>query len=232
MATDIPVETRLSYARETAEDVRQAMLEGGSRWASVLPRPPWATPEMLDLSPFYTRRLGEPLRSWKRGITFRGLGSGVHFLGGTGFDVRGIVDLKLTNQVTVRVGRVCRRIDFLQAASKDVWGREFAATYQVTYGSGAKRSVTLRNPEELPPYIPNRVYQAWGTLWPAGEGEIQSRPAWAGHAPGLARRKETLILTHTTWTLPAEHHGEVVESLELRAGAGESAPLVFAITIE
>ena len=230
--SEIAVESRLAYAREAGEEVGQVMLEGRSRWAVILPRPPWATAEMLDLSPFYTRRLGEPLMSWKRGITFRGLGSGVQVVGGTGFDVRGIVDLKLTNQVTIRVGRVCQRLHFLQAASKEVWGREFAATYQVTFNSGTNRVVTLRNPEELPPYIPNRVHQAWGTLWPLGEGEMQSRPAWAGHAPGLARRKDTLILTHTTWTLPVEHHGEVVESLELRAGSGESAPLIFAITVE
>jgi hypothetical protein len=35
-----------------------------------------------------------------------------------------------------------------------------------------------------------------------------------------------------TWELPELHQGEVIESLELQAGPAESAPLVFAITVE
>ena len=75
------------------------MLQGRSRWSVILPRPPWARPEMLNLTDFYTRPLGEPLVAGRPSTSFRWLASGVQVLGGTGFDVRGIVHLKLTNQV-------------------------------------------------------------------------------------------------------------------------------------
>ena len=92
--------------------------------------------------------------------------------------------------------------------------------------------MTLRNPEELPPYSSDRFHEVWAPSRTKVEREVQSEPAWAGYASGPARQKEMLYLTHTTWTLPAAHRGEVVESIELRAGPGQSAPLVFAITIE
>ena len=77
-------------------------------------------------------------------------------LGGTGFDVRGIVQLKPTNQVTIPVGRVCQRLHFLQAASQAAaWSREIAAIYRVTYAGGMTESVTLRNPDDVPPVHPD-----------------------------------------------------------------------------
>jgi hypothetical protein len=226
------VESRLAYARQAAEVVRKALLEGRSRWSVILDRPPWATPEMLDLRRFYTRPLGEPLVAGQPLTSFRRLASGVQVLGGTGFDVRGIVHLQLTNSVTIPVGRVCRRLHFLQAASDAVWSREIAATYHVTYAGGVTESETLRNPEEVPPYTSDRFHEVWAPSRARAEGGVQSEPAWAGYASGPTGQKEMLYLAHTTWTLPEAHRGEVVESIELRAGPAKSAPLVFAITVE
>ncbi len=187
---------------------------------------------MLDLGKFYLLPLGEPPAAWQPGITFRRLASGVQVLGGTGFDVRGIVHLKRTNSVTIPVGRVCQRLHFLQAASRVAWSREIAATYHVTYAGGVTDSVTLRNPEEVPSYTSDRFHDVWAPPRAKVEREVQSELAWAGYTSGPARQKETLYLTHTTWELPDAHRGEVVQSIELRAGPGQSAPLVFAITVE
>jgi hypothetical protein len=228
----IPVESRLAYARQAAEEVRQAMLAGDSRWSRILPRPPWATSGMLDLGKFYMLPLGKPPAAWWPGISFRRLASGVQVLGGTGFDVRGIVSLKRTNQVTIPLGRVCQRLHFLQAANQATWSREIAATYHVTYAGDVTESVTLRNPEEVPPYYSGRFQDVWVPSPTREEREVQSEPAWVGYASGPARQKQMLYLTHTTWTLPEAHRGEVVESIELRAGPAKSAPLVFAITVE
>jgi len=41
-----------------------------------------------------------------------------------------------------------------------------------------------------------------------------------------------MFLTRMTCTLPASHHAEMVQSIELRASSPVSAPLVFAITAE
>ena len=229
---EISVESRLGYARQAAEVVRKALLEGRSRWSVILDRPPWATPEMLDLGRFYTRPLGEPLVPGQPGTSFRGLASGVQVLGGTGFDVRGIIHLKLTNSVTIPLGRVCRRLHFLQAASDAVWSREIAATYHVTYAGGVTQSETLRNPEEVPPYTSDRFHEVWAPPQAKAQSGVQSEPAWAGYASGPAGQKEMLFLADSTWTLPETHRGEVVESIELRAGSGQSAPLVFALTVE
>ncbi len=229
--SEIPAASRLAYARQAAEEVRQAIRQGRSRWSVILDRPPWATSDMLDLGRFYTRPLGEPLVAGQSRTSFRRLASGVQVLGGTGFDVRGIVDLKLTNSVTIRVDRVCQRLHFLQAASEVVW-REIAATYHVTYAGGARESATLRNPDEVPSYASDRFHEVWTPRRARAASGIESEPAWAGYTSGPAGQKEMLYLTHSTWTLPEVQRGKVVASLELRAGPGQSAPLVFGITVE
>jgi hypothetical protein len=187
---------------------------------------------MLDLGRFYTRALGEPLAAGQLFATFRGLASGVQVLGGRGFDVRGIVDLRLTNHVTIPVGRVCQRLHFLQAASQSIWGREIAAYYHVNYAGGAMESVTLHNPEEVSPYTRDRFQQVWSPPRAKAKGSIESQPAWAGYAVGPGGQKVPLYLAQTTWTLSAAHRGEAVRSITLQAGPGQCAPLVFAITVE
>jgi hypothetical protein len=224
--SEVAVESRLAYARQAAEVVRLKMLEGGSRWSSVLPRPPWATPEMLDLSSHYMLSLGEPLVTGRPDTSFRGLGDGVQVLNGTGFDVRGIIHLKLTNHVTIPVGRACQRLHFLHAASQPApWARETVGTYLVTFANGSTNTVRLLNPEDLQPYS---AYRFLTNAVP----ELKSRLVWSGSSSGLRAPPETFYLTRTTWELPAAQRGETIESLELRAGSGKSAPLIFAITIE
>ena len=52
--------------------------------------------------------------------------------------MRGIIHLKLTNHVTIPVGRACQRLHFLHAASQATLNREKAGSYEVTYASGLK----------------------------------------------------------------------------------------------
>jgi serine/threonine protein kinase/WD40 repeat protein len=229
---EIPVESRLAYARRAAEEVRQAMLAGDSRWSRILPRPPWATSEMLDLHHFYTQPLGEPLVAGRPSTSFRGLASGVQTLGGTGFDVRGIIHLKLTNHVEISIGRACKRVHFLHVASQTIFSRETAATYQVTYVGGAKAPVALRNPDEVAPFTWHRFHEVSAPSRRIVPGDVHSHLAWSGYARGPSRQKEVLYLTRATWELPEVHQGEVVKSIELQAGPAQSAPLVFAITVE
>jgi len=229
----IALESRLAYARQAVEATRAAMLEGGSRWSVILPRQPWATAGMLDLGGFYTQRLGQPLSATPPTSSFRELPSGVQTLGGIGFDVRGILQLQGTNQVTIPVNRACRRIHFLHAASNAASGsRETVGIYQAAYASGERVKVELVNPQDLPPYQPTEFSWVSKRASTNASAGLSRALAWAGCTPDLARRDQAVFLTRTTWALPAARSGEIVATLEFQAGPSSSAPLVFAITVE
>jgi hypothetical protein len=229
----IASEFRLAYARQAAETVQAAVLEGRSRWSVILPRQPWATPGMLDLAGLYTQPLGQALPAKQLAYAFRELPSGVQTLGGIGFDVRRVLVLQGTNQVTIPVNRPCRRIHFLHAASKEAAGsRELVGVYQATYARGERAKVELLNPQDLPPYQPTEfmwLSRETSTNVAAGLSRI---PAWVGGTLDLARHGQALFLTRTTWTLPDTRNGDIVATLELRGGPSSSAPIVFAITVE
>ena len=173
----------------------------------------------------YRRRRG-PLAAGRPDRSFRGLGSGVQILGGTGFDARGIIHLKLTNHVTIPINRACQRLQFLHAASQPApWTRETVGTYVVKYASGYTHNLRLLNPDDLPPYSAHGFYT--NSL-----PELKSSLVWSGTALGPQASREVLYLTRTTWELPAAQRSEIVDSLELRAGPAESAPLILAISLE
>ena len=188
---------------------------------------------MLDLAGPYTQPLCQARSAKQLAYSFRELPSGVQTLGGIGFDVRRILELQGTNQVTLPVNRPCRRIHFLHAASKEAAGsREIVGVYQATYARGERAKVELLNPQDLPPDQPTEF------MWLSREASTNAAaglsrvPAWVGCTPELARRGQALFLTRTTWTLPDARSGDIVATLELQGGPSSSAPLVFAITVE
>lgn len=227
---------RLAYARQAHEVVQAAIGEGRSRWSVILPRPPLTTNAMLDLTDIYNRPLGQLGLEEPTDATFRDLTSGIHVLGGTGFDVRGIIHLGFTNRVTIPLDRACARLHFLHASSGRRAGvlsvREKTGSYQVTYASGRKATVTMFNPDDLPPYSEDASHEKHGSAWDGTSPGLRCVRAWCGSQPAADRVKRAVFLTRTTWTLPSEHRGEIVSTLELQAGPAESAPLIFAITIE
>lgn len=225
---------RLAYARQGAESVRQAIADRMSRWSATLPRQPWATAQMLDLGNYYTLRLGDRLGTKQLSGLFRELPRGVQDLGGTAFDVRGILELDQANPVTIPIGRACQRLHFLHATGGKAFlsHRVAAARYQVTYASGAKVSVELQDPQDVPPFRADVFWTVSEPEWSGMSPELGCALVWSGCAPGPGRRKEPLFLTRMTWTLPASHQGELVQSIELRASSLGSTPLVFAITVQ
>ena len=228
--SEIPLVARLAYARLAAETHRRATVRGQSRRSMVLPRQPWAQAGMLDLTPVYTQGLDEPLLSSPQN-SFAPLPRGVQRLGGERFDVRGLVDLRPAKEVVLRVGRSCQRIHFLHAA--DTPGnphREPAGAYEVVYANGRRARLDLVTPENLPSYSFTRFHQFSDALRNlASAGPVI---AWAGGNAAPATSNRTLFLFRSTWTLPEVNAGEIVTALELHAGSGRSAPLVFAITVE
>ena len=231
--SEIATEARLAYARQAAEKINRELKQGKSRWSVFLPRPPWAKPEMLDLGSFYTRALGEPVSKERGAATFRSLPSGVQVLGGTGFDVRGVIQLSSTNSVTIPVGCACERVHFLHAASQPpVAVREPAGVYQVTYANGFTAVVELSNPEHVRPYSAHQFHALAPDPPTNAPPGLRSRLAWAGSSPGPEERPMDLFLTRTTWELPASQRGQIIASLKLQGGQAGSAPLIFAITVE
>jgi WD40 repeat protein/serine/threonine protein kinase len=229
----ISPEARQAYAREAAERVRRAMVEGRSRWSVILPRPAWANSGMLDLGRHYTRSLGEPPAASPATASFRELASGVQVLGARGFDVRGIIQLTRTNRVTIPVGRACQRIHFLHAANPTTVGtRALAGRYQVTYASGEKVAVDLWSPEDVPPYAAGSFIRLSQREWRGLVPGLHCCLAWAGSVRGARQQADPIFLTRMTWDLPNAYQGQVVETLELQAALTGSTPLVFAITVE
>jgi hypothetical protein len=230
--SEIPVESHLAYARQTADLLRQAILGGCSRWSVIPPRQPWATPDLIDLGRFNMKPLAGPF-TMKNDAPFRELPAGVQTFGGIRFDVRGFLRINHTNPVVIRLGRSCKRIHFLHAASQPPsWNRESVGAYQVTYASGSKVAVSLRNPEDVGPHSTHDFYAVSSSVRTNATGELRSAIFWSSLAPSPGGRKKPVYLTGTSWELPAEHRGEVVKTLELRAGTADSVPLVFAVTVE
>jgi hypothetical protein len=88
----------------------------------------------------------------------------------------------------------------------------------------------LVTPENLPSYSFTRFHQFSDALRNlASAGPVI---AWAGGNAAPATSNRTLFLFRSTWTLPEVNAGEIITALELHAGSGRSAPLVFAITVE
>jgi len=229
---EIPVESRLAYARQVAVELRRAILDGRSRWSVIPPRQPWATDDLVDLGEDNLRPLAAPLAHVTQ-FPFRGFPSGVQVIGGRLFDVRGFVHLNRTNPVMIPLGRAYDRLHFLHAASQPPsWNREFAGTYQVIYDNGAKATVRLRNPEDVGPYATHLFYAVSPPVRTNATGDLRSAVFWSGQTPGPGARQQLVYLTGTTWELPAEHRGRVASTLELKADTGGAVPLVFAITVE
>ena len=98
--------------------------------------------------------------------------------------------------------------------------------------AGEKAAVPLLNPEDVPPYSVNESHALSSVAKTSTSPDLRRVLAWAASSPELARRKGALFLTRTTWELPRVYTNEIVATLELQAGPAESAPLVFAVTVE
>ena len=91
-------------------------------------RDPLAQPEQVDLSAFYNLALGDRLIGKPYDTDLGSVHTGLQTFGRVLFDVRGVIHLSgqstkaggqdLPEQVEgIKVGRKCRRLHFLQAAS-------------------------------------------------------------------------------------------------------------------
>jgi hypothetical protein len=120
----------------------------------ILPaRPPEARPEQLDLTPFYNQRLEDGERLDQEGLV--GLEPGLRSLGGTPFDVRGIIHLGGTAELLlcrsfpaktppIPVHRRVQRLQMLQLCYFGTTRGTLVGRFVLRYADGSTSELPIR----------------------------------------------------------------------------------------
>jgi hypothetical protein len=195
---------------------------------------------LLDLTPFYNVALAE---AWTReaDLNLKALPTGLQTLGGTLFDVRGVVQLaakglrdpKFSAQVkAIPVKQKCKRLHFLHAT---VLGT--AADEGIQAGSYVIRFSGNRTRLEIPVIYGKDIRNLDGS---PGESGSDPSPAWTSaktREPGSEKsegpgdqKTASLRLYKFTWENIAPDIA--IETIDLVSSLGNPAPLVIAITAE
>lgn len=218
---------RFEFALAANQAVQCLLATGRTRWAVIPPRPAWTSPTLLNLEDYYTEALGQNLTA------FRGLPVGQQTYAGIPFDVRGIIDLKTTGMVRIPIERRCRRIHFLHAANQPTRGnREPIGSYRLCFENAPPICLTLQNPDDLPPYTPDRFHEVSECSRTNLMLHLRSELACPPPPHGQHSDHGPVFLTRSSWDLPAAFAEDLPRWLELEPGPATSAPLVLAITLE
>jgi hypothetical protein len=202
--------------------------------SGILPRPTNAPPNLIDLASFYTGALDGWLLtdSYRVGLRdFYGVGlgdlpQGVVQLGGTPFDIRAVVQMTSSNELTsglktpnclgIPVNQICHRLYFLQAADAPVEAGVKLGAYWIHYTDGQEKELPI-------------IYGQDVLSWLDDSGDTNApalKPVWqTNRPPGI-----TVRLFRTTWTNPRP--GTRIESLDLVAAMAKSGLFLVAITAE
>lgn len=202
------------------------------RWRGLLipPRDSATPPQLLDLTRAYTRSFDLlPRRE------FDELPRGRHTLGGTKFDLRGIVHLDRRAEpadavgpfhplAVIRVGQRCQRLHFLQATEGEPrLDGSVVARWIMHYADGSIR--------EWPVIYGTHVRDAWWWMHQEPAEATQACVAWNGRAVGWNRPELGGVrLFQATWTNPQPDLE--ITRLEFRMGETALKPFVVAITAE
>jgi hypothetical protein len=217
-------------ARLTPEDASISEQLNRCRALLIPARDPAAPAQLLDLSRAYTHSFDLlPRREFDK------LPRGRQNLGGTDFDVRGLVKLDRRSDqadavgpfhplARIRVGQRCRTLHFLQASENEprVEGST-VARWIVHYADGSTR--------EWPVIYGEHLRDWW--WWPQQEPleAKQATVAWRGRAPVWnLPGSDGVRLFKASWTNP-QPDLEITE-LEFRNGETSMKPFVVAITAE
>ncbi len=192
-----------------------------------------ATSNQIDLTSFYNATLTDSLHGWREGNDLSALPAGLKNLAGVTFDVRGLVHLGSTSgahrefpkQVAgIPVGRRCRLLHFLQAASAIMPDGTLIGTMSAHYADETQAELPIRYGEHVRDWH-------WVTNPPIEPREASgSVVAWRG-ANGASRANGSeLRLFKTTWT--NSQPSVELRSLDYVSKMTKSAPFLIAITAE
>ena len=220
---DASLRDRGAYAQLALEHANRAA-GGYLKKAQIIPpRDPSASAEMMDLSSYYNVSLKEI------GAT---LPNGLQPFGGTAFDVRGIIKLSSQQekarggsdpeQVTgIKIGRKCRRLHFLHAATSKAEDGTEVGSYVIHYASRGKDLISIRYGHDV---------RSWWTNSREPLNTQQSTLVWVGSNPHVQSLNTLLRMFESTWENPLADN-EVI-SIDLVAGTSDAQPILVAITTD
>lgn len=197
----------------------------------IAPRSPQASPDLVDLSQHYTSSLDD---NWfcHAGHDLRDLPKGIQVLGGTAFDIRGLVQLAASKSIDVTgvvfpeavrgiaVGRRGQRLHFLQAC---FWNAEAGAKlgeYVIHYEDGQTRTA---------PIVYGQNIMDWWVR-PEGVQLTEAEAVWRGSNPATDSMGLTTQLLKYTWENPLPD--VAISSIDFVSDLIEAGPFLVALTIE
>jgi hypothetical protein len=196
--------------------------------ADFPPRDPRAEPQLLDLTDFYNATL---TNSWQGfpGNNLAALPSGVQTLGGTRFDIRGVIQLGTSDlpvvfpkQVSgIRVAQKCRRLHFLHAVSLLYNGKLINGFYVIHYADGQVHQIPLVNDQQI---------ADWWRSPESAKRPSDAKEVWTGQNEAATAYEKVLCLHRYTWENPRPEIP--IATLTFDSGPEPRAPFVVAITAE
>ena len=197
----------------------------------IAPRSAQAGPDLVDLSKHYTSSLDD---NWfcHAGHDLRDLPKGIQVLGGTAFDIRGLVQLAASKSIDVTgvvfpeavrgiaVGRKGRRLAFLQACFWHAQEGAKLGEYVIHYEDGRTKSA---------PIIYGQNIRDWWVR-PEGEPLTEAEAVWRGSNPATDSMGLTTQLIKYTWENPLP---EVkISTIDFVSDLIEAGPFLVALTVE
>jgi hypothetical protein len=202
--------------------------------AIVPPRRPGLPSGLIDLTSFYNARLEEDwLVEDLPGVNLSELPVGTRRFAGVEFDVRGLIQLKGSDQAPLRplyprqvrgipIQRKFSRLHFLHGVFWIPKEGTHISSYIVNYADGTR--------EERPILYGHDVRELWWYDPPVAEPARGSVVAWTGACPANRERGGALRLYKTTWeNLRSD---VAVESLDIVSQGHWAAPFLIAVTGE
>jgi WD40 repeat protein len=193
----------------------------------IPPRDAQTKAQLLDLSAFYNMNLTDTwnLSRWLRYDCLT-IPAGVHNLAGVDFDVRGVIQLAITEGQTILftnelrgipVGRLATRLHFLHAdAISESEMKVKIGSYIIHFADGQQEEIPVFNGKEVGAW-----FDSEGTLAPV---------AWEGINRSARKSGQKVILYKYAWQNPRLQ--VEIRSIDLISAMTNAAPFVVAITVE
>jgi len=236
---------RLSAERELAgnDGPPPKVIELPVDRASFPKRDPGATVKQIDLADYYTGELNEPFflnfNTARHDSDLSGLPVGLVELGGVRFDIRGVVQLRLTTssagswQVAwdslpvrvegIRVDQQVRRFHLLVGTVQPEKEGVAVATLVLHGTDGSKAGLDLVYGRDVREW-------SWDPAKPDREASDRGRVVWTGSNPVALQANRSLRLYLTSLENPAP--GASIASVDFVSAMSGSAPFLVALTVE
>jgi hypothetical protein len=200
-------------------------------------RDPKADARMVDLTGKYNALLTEQWHPDANGLPaganhLAALTNGVQKLGGTDFDIRGVIQLTGTqaefaggtfpeSQPGIKIDQKCKQLTMLQAAGWQTEDGTTIGSYVLHYAGGAQATLNI-------------VYgvdaRDW---WDSSSGPKEAKSAtivWSGSNPATEAAGASLRLFKRTYDNPKPDL--MIETIDFVSAQSESAPFLIAVTLE